>query len=83
MRPYVTKRADLEDVTFIDVLDANRSATRCWVTDIFERRRKYGVPVWMSRHPELNEYICQVKPGDHTYAELVLQGFFIGIGVRQ
>ena len=28
---------------------------------IFERRRKYGVPVWMSRHPDLNDYIYQVK----------------------
>ena len=28
--------------------------------DIFERRRKYGVPVWMSRHPELNGYIHEV-----------------------
>jgi mitotic spindle assembly checkpoint protein MAD2B len=28
--------------------------------EMFERRRKYEVPVWMSRHPELNEYIYQV-----------------------
>ncbi|CAN0307252.1 unnamed protein product [Discosporangium mesarthrocarpum] len=28
--------------------------------EIFERRRKYDVSVWMSRHPELNDYICQV-----------------------
>lgn len=28
---------------------------------IFERRRKYGVPVWMSRHPGLNDYIYQVR----------------------
>jgi len=27
--------------------------------EIFERRRKYGIPVWMSRHPGLNEYIFQ------------------------
>lgn len=33
----------------------------CISTDIFERRRKYGIPVWMSRHPELNHYICQVS----------------------
>ncbi|KAG5177629.1 HORMA domain protein [Tribonema minus] len=26
---------------------------------MFERRRAYEVPVWMSRHPELNEYIAQ------------------------
>lgn len=26
----------------------------------FERRKKYDVPVRMSRHPELNEYIAQV-----------------------
>eukprot|EP00048_Salpingoeca_helianthica_P010942 m.156903 g.156903 ORF g.156903 m.156903 type:complete len:198 (-) comp15158_c0_seq15:42-635(-) len=25
---------------------------------IFERRKKYGVPVQMSRHPELNQYIA-------------------------
>lgn len=29
--------------------------------DIFERRRKYGMPVWMSRHPDLNNYIFQVS----------------------
>ncbi|CAN0369266.1 unnamed protein product, partial [Scytosiphon promiscuus] len=33
---------------------------RAYPQDIFERRRKYGVPVWMSRHPELNTYIYQV-----------------------
>ncbi|CAM9202921.1 unnamed protein product [Hapterophycus canaliculatus] len=35
-------------------------ARRAYPQDIFERRRKYGVPVWMSRHPELNSYIYQV-----------------------
>ncbi|CAN0564148.1 unnamed protein product, partial [Ectocarpus sp. 12 AP-2014] len=33
---------------------------RAYPQDIFERRRKYGVPVWMSRHPELNAYISEV-----------------------
>ena len=27
---------------------------------LFERRRKYGIPVWMSRHPDLNTYIVKV-----------------------
>ena len=27
---------------------------------LFERRKKYGVPVQMSRHPELNSYILSV-----------------------
>eukprot|EP00752_Nemacystus_decipiens_P003786 g3486.t1 len=35
-------------------------ARRLYPPDIFERRRKYGVPVWMSRHPELNSYIHEV-----------------------
>ncbi|CAM9221434.1 unnamed protein product [Laminaria digitata] len=35
-------------------------ARRVYPQDIFERRRKYGVPVWMSRHPDLNHYIFQV-----------------------
>ncbi|CAM9259090.1 unnamed protein product, partial [Pylaiella littoralis] len=35
-------------------------ARRVYPQDIFERRRKYGVPVWMSRHPELNNYIYEV-----------------------
>eukprot|EP00903_Cladosiphon_okamuranus_P017527 g16142.t1 len=35
-------------------------ARRLYPPDIFERRRKYGVPVWMSRHPELNSYIYEV-----------------------
>lgn len=26
--------------------------------DIFERRKKYGVPVWYSRHEGLNQYIA-------------------------
>ena len=26
--------------------------------DVFERRRKYGVPVWRSRHEGLNQYIA-------------------------
>ncbi|CAM9301904.1 unnamed protein product [Ectocarpus sp. 8 AP-2014] len=33
---------------------------RAYPQDIFERRRKYGVQVWMSRHPELNAYISEV-----------------------
>lgn len=36
-------------------------------SDIFERRRKYGVPVWMSRHPELNTYIYQVNSFTLSY----------------
>ncbi|CAM9153688.1 unnamed protein product [Ascophyllum nodosum] len=35
-------------------------ARRVYPQAIFERRRKYGVPVWMSRHPDLNDYIYQV-----------------------
>jgi len=27
---------------------------------LFERRRKYDVPVMMSRHPDLNAYIHEV-----------------------
>eukprot|EP00656_Telonema_subtile_P014176 TRINITY_DN17228_c0_g1_i3.p1 TRINITY_DN17228_c0_g1~~TRINITY_DN17228_c0_g1_i3.p1 ORF type:complete len:106 (+),score=24.72 TRINITY_DN17228_c0_g1_i3:75-392(+) len=25
--------------------------------EVFEKRKRYGIPVWMSRHPELNQYI--------------------------
>lgn len=33
------------------------------VAAVFERRKKYDVPVRMSRHPGLNEYIHQVRCG--------------------
>ena len=30
---------------------------------MFERRSKYRIPVWMSRHPDLNSYISKVLVG--------------------
>ena len=33
------------------------------VVDLFERRRKYNVPVYMCVHPELNQYIRDVLVG--------------------
>ena len=33
---------------------------------IFERRRKYNVPVWMCVHPELNQYIKDVLVATRT-----------------
>ena len=32
-------------------------------TALFERRRKYNIPVYMSVHPELNQYIRDVLLG--------------------
>lgn len=32
-------------------------------SEIFERRCKYGIPVWMSRHPDLNTYISEAVYG--------------------
>ncbi len=32
-------------------------------SDLFERRRKYNVPVYMCVHPELNQYIRDVLLG--------------------
>lgn len=32
-------------------------------TALFERRRKYNIPVYMSVHPELNQYIIDVLLG--------------------
>ena len=33
----------------------------CFQTALFERRRKWNVPVRMSKHPELVEYIHDVR----------------------
>jgi len=33
---------------------------KIYPADIFERRRKYGLPISMSRHPDLNNYIYQM-----------------------
>jgi hypothetical protein len=44
------------EVSFHQILFA-RSA---YPPELFERRRKYGTIVWMSRHPEINSYIAEV-----------------------
>ena len=33
---------------------------------LFERRRKYNVPVWMCVHPELNQYIKDILVATRT-----------------
>ena len=33
---------------------------------LFERRRKYNIPVWLCVHPELNQYIKDVLVGTRT-----------------
>lgn len=32
-------------------------ARQIYPREVFEKRRQYGLPVWMSRHPDLNKYI--------------------------
>lgn len=50
-----TARAILE---FIEVAIHNILYVRqVYPVEVFTRRKKYDVPVWRSRHPELNEYI--------------------------
>lgn len=31
-----------------------------WFAGLFQQRQKYGVPVWASRHPILNNYLGEV-----------------------
>jgi len=50
-----------EMLTFIEA--AVHSILYCrgiYPSNLFERRRKYGMAVWMSRHPQLNTYITKV-----------------------
>jgi mitotic spindle assembly checkpoint protein MAD2B len=36
---------------------------------LFERRAKYEIPVFMSRHPDLNQYIARVLGSARTFLE--------------
>jgi hypothetical protein len=49
---------------FVEAVEAAIHAILCvrkiYPTEIFERRRLYGAPTYMSRHPELNTYISTV-----------------------
>ncbi|CAM9684834.1 unnamed protein product [Chrysoparadoxa australica] len=45
---------------------------------IFERRKKYGAKVWMSRSPDLNDYVSQVMKNTHP---LIIKGYIKEIAV--
>ena len=46
--------------------------------DIFEKRLKYGVSVWQSRHSEVNNYIERVLDNSKLLLEHVIVVYFFG-----
>ena len=50
--------------------------------DIFEKRLKYGVSVWQSRHSEVNNYIERVLDNSKLLLEHVIVVYFFGYVYR-
>jgi mitotic spindle assembly checkpoint protein MAD2B len=43
-----------------------RLGAQVYPPQLFERRKKYDLPVRMSKHPELNSYIAEIVRGAHA-----------------